>query len=240
MRRAGDQASARTRPGALWKSARPLLRPSGDAHNGMPLTQSDARIPSPREKASATGSCVVSPPTPCRDLVLHRPEGQGITRPRWGGFMKEQRSILLVEDNDDDVELTLRALRRKRVANRVDVVRDGAEALEYLFATGSYAGRDVRDTPNLVLLDLRLPRVGGLEVLERLRADPRTRRLPWSSSRRPTWRVTWRAATTSAPTATSASRSTSPSSWRRSTSWACTGWCGTTRRRPPLINTVPL
>jgi two-component system, response regulator len=92
--------------------------------------------------------------------------------------MKEQRLILLVEDNDDDVELTLRALRRNRVANRVDVVRDGAEALEYLFATGSYSGRDVRDTPNLVLLDLKLPKVGGLEVLERLRDDPRTRRLP--------------------------------------------------------------
>jgi len=92
--------------------------------------------------------------------------------------MKEQRLILLVEDNDDDVELTLRALRRNRVANRVDVVRDGAEALEYLFATGSYSGRDLRDTPNLVLLDLKLPKVGGLEVLERLRADPRTRRLP--------------------------------------------------------------
>jgi len=92
--------------------------------------------------------------------------------------MKEQRLILLVEDNDDDVELTLRALRRNRVANRVDVVRDGAEALDYLFATGSYSGRDARDTPNLVLLDLKLPKVGGLEVLERLRADPRTRRLP--------------------------------------------------------------
>ena len=92
--------------------------------------------------------------------------------------MKEQRLILLVEDNDDDVELTLRALRRNRVANRVDVVRDGAEALEYLFATGSYSGRDLRDTPNLVLLDLKLPKVGGLEVLERLRADARTRRLP--------------------------------------------------------------
>ena len=92
--------------------------------------------------------------------------------------MKEQRLILLVEDNDDDVELTLRALRRNRVANRVDVVRDGAEALDYLFATGLYAGRDVRDTPQLVLLDLKLPKVGGLEVLERLRGDPRTKRLP--------------------------------------------------------------
>jgi len=94
--------------------------------------------------------------------------------------MKEQHSILLVED-DDDVELTLRALRRNRVAGHVEVVRDGVEALEYLFATGTYAGRDRRDVPNLVLLDLKLPKVGGLgglEVLERLRADGRTRRLP--------------------------------------------------------------
>ena len=112
-----------------------------------------------------------------REGGYRRPPGG----PRSGegrGRMKEQRLILLVEDNDDDVELTLRALRRNRVANRVDVVRDGAEALEYLFATGAYAGRDIRDTPNLVLLDLKLPKVGGLEVLERLRADPRTRRLP--------------------------------------------------------------
>ena len=92
--------------------------------------------------------------------------------------MRERRSILLVEDHDDDVELTLRTLRRSSVANRVDVVHDGAEALEYLFATGSYAGRDARDAPNLVLLDLDLPRVGGLKVLERLRDDPRTCRLP--------------------------------------------------------------
>lgn len=92
--------------------------------------------------------------------------------------MKEQRLILLVEDNDDDVELTLRALRRNRVANRVEVVRDGAEALDYLNAAGSFAGRDSDDLPQLVLLDLKLPKVGGLEVLERIRTDPRTKRLP--------------------------------------------------------------
>lgn len=86
--------------------------------------------------------------------------------------------ILLVEDNVDDVELTLRALRRNRVANRVDVVRDGAEALDYLSCTGAYADRDPREIPQLVLLDLKLPKVSGLVVLERLRADPRTKRLP--------------------------------------------------------------
>jgi two-component system response regulator len=92
--------------------------------------------------------------------------------------VREQRSILLVEDNADDVELTLRALRRNRVANRVDVARDGVEALEYLFCTGMHAGRDPEDLPQLVLLDLKLPKVGGFEVLERVRADPRTKRLP--------------------------------------------------------------
>ena len=85
-------------------------------------------------------------------------------------------AILLVEDNDDDIELTVRALRRNRLVNRIDVVRDGAEALDYLFRRGRYAGRE--EDPQLVLLDLKLPKVGGLEVLERLRSDPRTHRLP--------------------------------------------------------------
>jgi len=85
-------------------------------------------------------------------------------------------AILLVEDNDDDIELTVRALRRNRLVNRIDVVRDGAEALDYLFRRGRYAGRE--EDPQLVLLDLKLPKVGGLEVLEQVRADPRTRRLP--------------------------------------------------------------
>lgn len=92
--------------------------------------------------------------------------------------MGQERLILLVEDNDDDIELTLRALRRNHVANRVDVVRDGAEALDYLFRTGAYADRDAAQTPQLVLLDLNLPKIGGLDVLARLREDPRTRRLP--------------------------------------------------------------
>jgi two-component system response regulator len=88
------------------------------------------------------------------------------------------KSILWVEDNPKDEALTLRALRKSNLANTVVVVRDGAEALDYLFAEGTYAGRDPADGPQVVLLDLKLPKVDGLEVLRRLRADDRTRLLP--------------------------------------------------------------
>jgi two-component system response regulator len=86
--------------------------------------------------------------------------------------------ILLVEDNADDEALTLRAFRKNNVLNEVVVTRDGAEALDYLFGTGPYAGRDATDVPQLILLDLKLPKVDGLEVLRRLRADERTRLIP--------------------------------------------------------------
>ena len=88
--------------------------------------------------------------------------------------MKDQ-AILLVEDNQDDVELTLMAFERARITNPVIVARDGVEALEYLFGEGRYAGRDPNEQPVVVLLDLKLPRINGLEVLERLRQDERTR-----------------------------------------------------------------
>ena len=88
------------------------------------------------------------------------------------------RIILLVEDNPDDVELTLRSLRQHNITNEVVVARDGVEALEYLFATGAYASRDTSIMPTVTLLDLKLPKVGGLEVLRRLRADERTKLLP--------------------------------------------------------------
>jgi two-component system response regulator len=90
----------------------------------------------------------------------------------------EDKTILLVEDNPDDEALTLRALRKANVANAVVVARDGAEALDYLFGTGAHAGRDPGDAPQVVLLDLKLPKVDGLEVLRRLRSEPRTRLLP--------------------------------------------------------------
>ena len=88
------------------------------------------------------------------------------------------KTILLVEDNPDDEALTLRALRRNRIANEVVVARDGVEALEYLFGTGRYEGRDPHDRPQVVLLDLKLPKVDGLEVLKRMRAEELTRRVP--------------------------------------------------------------
>ena len=90
----------------------------------------------------------------------------------------DDRTILLVEDNPDDEALTLRALKRANVRNEVVVARDGVEALDYLFGTGAHAGRDARATPQVVLLDLKLPRLDGLEVLRRLRADDRTKLLP--------------------------------------------------------------
>ncbi len=89
-----------------------------------------------------------------------------------------QKKILLVEDNADDEALTIRALNKSKVANQIDVVRDGAEALDYLFCTGVYADCDPFDMPQVILLDLKLPKVDGLEVLRRIRADPRTRMLP--------------------------------------------------------------
>ena len=92
--------------------------------------------------------------------------------------MSKERLILLVEDNDDDVQLTLRALRLHRIANSVKVVDDGAEALDFLFCRGAYADRLPDELPQLVLLDLKLPKVPGLDVLKKLREDPRTRRLP--------------------------------------------------------------
>ncbi len=89
-----------------------------------------------------------------------------------------ERKILLVEDDPNDEILTLRELRRQDVANEIIVVRDGAEALEYLFGTGRYEGRNPNDTPTLMLLDLKLPKVDGLEVLRRVRADERTKAMP--------------------------------------------------------------
>jgi two-component system response regulator len=90
----------------------------------------------------------------------------------------ESKTILLVEDNSDDEALTLRALKKNNIKNEVVIARDGAEALEYLFGTGKYAGRNTNLTPQVVLLDLKLPKVEGLEVLRRVRADQRTKLLP--------------------------------------------------------------
>lgn len=89
-----------------------------------------------------------------------------------------ERVVLVVEDNPDDEMLTLRALRNHRIKNEIVVVRDGVEALDYLLATGSFSDRDPNDLPQVVLLDLRLPKLDGIQVLQRIRAEERTRLLP--------------------------------------------------------------
>jgi two-component system response regulator len=119
------------------------------------------------------------------------------------------RVILLVEDNESDELLTTRALKKANIENAMVVARDGEEALDYLFGRGPYAGRAVSDLPAVVLLDLNLPKIGGLDVLRSIRADERTRRVPL---RRRT--KTSSGAPISAPTLTFANRSTSDSSPR--------------------------
>jgi CheY-like chemotaxis protein len=95
-----------------------------------------------------------------------------------GKNARESRVILLVEDNRDDEELTLRALKKANVLNRVVVVRDGVDAVDYLFGSGEFEGGDAEDAPGVVLLDLKLPRLGGLEVLKRMRENERTKLTP--------------------------------------------------------------
>ena len=86
--------------------------------------------------------------------------------------------ILLVEDSAEDLELTLRALRKANLANHIEIARDGAEAVDFIFGEGIHASRDITDVPKLILLDLKLPRVDGLEVLKRIKCDPRTSHIP--------------------------------------------------------------
>jgi len=92
--------------------------------------------------------------------------------------MNHQLEILLVEDNPQDAELTIRALKRRNLANQLIHVQDGQAALDFIFGTGAYAGRDVHAQPKVVLLDLKLPKIDGIEVLRRIRADERTKMLP--------------------------------------------------------------
>jgi two-component system response regulator len=86
--------------------------------------------------------------------------------------------ILLVEDNTGDAELTLRALGKHNLANHVIHLRDGAEAIDFLFGTGKFSGRNVEDLPRILLLDLKMPKVGGMQVLEKVKSDPRTKSIP--------------------------------------------------------------
>jgi two-component system, response regulator len=91
---------------------------------------------------------------------------------------KNDLEILLVEDNPNDVELTLDALRENKLTNRIEVARDGADALDFIFCQGAYTHRNIDELPRLILLDLKLPKVTGLEVLAKIRSDPRTKMIP--------------------------------------------------------------
>jgi CheY-like chemotaxis protein len=90
----------------------------------------------------------------------------------------DEIEILIVEDNPDDLDMAMHALRKAKLANRIQVARDGAEALEFVFGTGAHAGRKVENGPKVILLDLKLPKIDGLEVLRRVKSDPRTKRIP--------------------------------------------------------------
>src|SRR5712671_695049 len=93
-------------------------------------------------------------------------------------MLMHEKTILLVEDSADDEELTTRALRKANIANEIVVTRDGKEAIDYLFGEGAYQGRDLSSMPAVILLDLKLPKLSGLDVLQRVRADPRTKLIP--------------------------------------------------------------
>jgi len=86
--------------------------------------------------------------------------------------------ILIIEDNDDDLDMTLHALRKAKLANRIQVVRDGEEALEFIFCQGAFAARKIESVPKVILLDLKLPKVDGFEVLKRVKSDPHTKNIP--------------------------------------------------------------
>jgi two-component system response regulator len=104
--------------------------------------------------------------------------GSGLRQQKIKENPMNSKIILLAEDNPDDVQLTLRALKKSKIMNEVVIAQDGVEALDYLFGTGKYAGRDTRVQPQVVLLDLKMPRMDGLEVLQRVRSNERTRLLP--------------------------------------------------------------
>ena len=92
--------------------------------------------------------------------------------------MKQEIEVLLVEDNLGDAEMTIRALKKNNLANRLLHVDDGAKALDFLFAEGAYVGRDIENIPNVILLDLKMPKINGLQVLKQIKNDPRTRSIP--------------------------------------------------------------
>jgi two-component system response regulator len=145
---------------------------------------------------------------------------------RMGGkdLVAREEVILLVEDDPDDELLTRRALEENNLCNELVIAWDGEQALDYLFGTGPYEGRDTRIMPQVILLDLGLPKVDGFEVLERVRSDERTSRLPVVILTSSAEEQACVEGYVRGRTAACASRSTSSSSTRRCNSWVCIGW----------------
>ena len=138
----------------------------------------------------------------------------------------KHKMILLVEDNPDDELLTVRALKKNNIGNKLVVVHDGIEALDFLFCTGPFADRDLNDIPQLILLDLKIPKADGLEVLRRLRAEERTRLLPvviLTSSKEEQDVI--KGYSLGANSYMFANLLISINLWRRSINSACIGWC---------------
>ncbi len=131
--------------------------------------------------------------------------------------------ILIVEDTEQDLELELRALRKANVSNRIHIARDGEEALEFLFCEGPYADRKIENAPKVILLDLKLPKIDGLEVLQRIKAIRAPKPFRWLCSHLPkSSKMSWRP-TNSASTVTSSSQSILRASSRPSRNWGCIG-----------------
>jgi two-component system, response regulator len=108
----------------------------------------------------------------------HEPSSEPLSGESSGQSFEQPISILLVEDNSADAEMTIRALRRSHVGNQIQLLEDGAEALDFLFCRGHYSHRNIMHPPKVVLLDLKLPKINGLEVLRQLKSDPRTQTIP--------------------------------------------------------------
>jgi len=177
----GEHAERASTPSASATTVQASTWRTRTSSSGLSAAARDGRVPGDRDRA---GDGAAGDPPPRWASLAEGAPGKGRrSTSRLGGLtVAHERAILLVEDNPDDEALTRRAFARNNIQNEIVVAHDGVEALDYLFGTGTFADRDPSRTPQVVLLDLKLPRIDGLEVLRRIRADDRLKLLRWSSS----------------------------------------------------------